>query len=396
MSGDDLARWRWLLSADGEAAIARASELLRAGEPTLRIATTLRATLDPDQAAMALTQATLRQQATGKFPQADRLLFTRDGLEQASSAVIAAHRAQRFAGQATVSDLCCGIGGDAMGLALADPGRPLRLIDRDATHLLLASHNVRTVTPTAAIDAIERDVRDQPIGPDSAIFIDPARREGGTRKRGPESEPPLDWAFALPGAVGIKAAPGIPREVVPPGWELETIALGFELKEAALWSPALAAADRSATVITAGGAAHFTGDPDTSAAFDAPQAGGWLHDPNPAITRAGLVRPFAAAHGLALIDEQIGFLVGERALTSPFVRSWPILAVLPWHEATIRRALAGLDAGPVDIRRRGLPGDVDAISRRLRGRGARPMLIGMTRVANQPTAIICDKLPAGG
>ncbi|MGB6164688.1 MAG: hypothetical protein WBF75_19385, partial [Pseudonocardiaceae bacterium] len=37
-------------------------------------------------------------------------------VEQASSEVIAEHRARRFAGAVRVADLCCGIGGDLLAL----------------------------------------------------------------------------------------------------------------------------------------------------------------------------------------------------------------------------------------------------------------------------------------
>ena len=98
----------------------------------------------------------------------------------------------------------------------------------------------------------------------------------------------------------------------------------------------------------------------------------WLHDPNPAVTRAGLVQHLATKIGAAQIDEQIAFLVTDEPVSSPFARSLPIIASEPWNEKHLRQTLRDLDAGPVDIRRRGLAGDVDAIGKRLRQKSGRP------------------------
>ena len=50
-----------------------------------------------DVIAAALTQSRLRARATTKFGiAADRLLFTTDGLEQATRPIVAAHRLRRF------------------------------------------------------------------------------------------------------------------------------------------------------------------------------------------------------------------------------------------------------------------------------------------------------------
>ncbi|OLT16508.1 hypothetical protein BJF78_13855 [Pseudonocardia sp. CNS-139] len=56
------------------------------------------------------------------------MFFTRDGLEQSSAEVVARHTARRYAGAATVADLCCGIGGDLLALAA---GSAVVAVDRD-------------------------------------------------------------------------------------------------------------------------------------------------------------------------------------------------------------------------------------------------------------------------
>src|SRR5687768_9326407 len=74
----------------------------------------------PDLVAAVVGQSRLRMRGRTKFGElAERMLFTRAGLEQATRLSIAARHAARFreAGLTRVADLGCGIGGDAFGLA---------------------------------------------------------------------------------------------------------------------------------------------------------------------------------------------------------------------------------------------------------------------------------------
>src|SRR5260221_327160 len=81
----------------------------------LELARSLRERYPPGLVAAALTQQALRTAARAKFSRAEQMLFTRAGLEQASSEITAAHSAARYAAATLVADLCCGIGGELTG-----------------------------------------------------------------------------------------------------------------------------------------------------------------------------------------------------------------------------------------------------------------------------------------
>lgn len=397
-----------LLSPPGRELLARLSGADVSGGRALTLASALRADYPPELVAAALTQQALRNAAQAKFSRAAEMLFTRDGLEQASAELVAAHSAARLSQFPVVADLCCGIGGDLAALArpgTGPPGRRVLAVDRDLASLEFARHNAAVFGGAGRVASVCADVRDVVAGwPEAggarvagidAVFIDPARRAGGRRLRAGDGEPPLDWCLELPRrvpAVGIKAAPGLPHELIPAGWEAEFVAAGRALKEALLWSPALAETPRRATVLPG---PHILVPERGGAVPDGPP-GEFLLDPNPAVTRAGLVEDLARLTGTWKIDPMIAFLAADREVHTPFARTLRVLDSLPWHEKQLARRLRELDIGAADIRRRGLAGDVELIRRRLRLSGRRTAVLVATRHRDRPWALVCEPAAPDG
>jgi hypothetical protein len=383
------------------------------------LAVSLRREYPADLVAAAMAQHELRLAARAKFSRAMEMLFTRDGYEQSSSETIARHRAARFGGAGRVADLCCGIGGDL--IALASRAEQVLAVDRDPIHARLAVYNagVYGVADGVAdrvadgVRASVADVRDIPLTGIDAVFIDPARRGGspagtrggspaGTRAGSPAgtrrfraglSEPPLDWCLSLPErvpAVCVKAAPGLPAELIPVGWEAEFIADGRDLKEAVLWSPALATTPRRATILPAGDT--LAAEPAGAGAYEpvpVGEPGEYLLDPNPAVTRAGLVEDLARGLGAWKIDPLIAFLAVRQDVRTPFARTLRVIESAPWNEKRFARRLRDLGVGAADLRRRGLAGDVEQIHRRLRLAGPHRATVVLTRVGGKPWGLIC-------
>jgi hypothetical protein len=390
-----------LLSPQGQRLLARlAEEAAPVGDASpagahqsdLALAVSLRREYPASLVAAAMTQEELRLAARAKFGRAMRMLFTRDGYEQSSSETIARHRAARFGGVRRAADLCCGIGGDLV--ALASRAERVLAVDRDEVHARLAMHNAGVYEVAGSVRACVADVRDISLTGIDAVFIDPARRAGARRFRAGTSEPPLDWCLSLPGrvpgvtAVCVKAAPGLPAELIPAGWEAEFIADGRDLKEAVLWSPALATAARRATILP--GAHTFVADPSAARApVRVGEPGEYLLDPNPAVTRAGLVEDLARALGAWKLDPLIAFLGVPRDVRTPFARTLRVVESAPWNEKRFARRLRDLGVGAADLRRRGLAGDVEQIRRRLKLAGPHRATLVLTRVSDKPWGLIC-------
>ncbi|MBV9793318.1 MAG: class I SAM-dependent methyltransferase [Actinobacteria bacterium] len=393
-----------LLSPEGTELLALVAAAREAGEPPLKTAARLRRDHPAALVAAATAQDELRQAGRTKFSRAERMLFTRPGLEQASSETTARHRAARLAAAipGRLADLGCGIGGDLIALAA---GREALAVDRDRDHLLMAARNTAVYDAAAGLSTEQADVRDVALAGLAAVFVDPARRLArstprdparrpgrgappGQRLRPGDSEPPLDWCFALTGqvpAVVIKAAPGLPAGTAPDGWETEFVADGRDLKEAVLWSPAVATATSRATILPAGDT--LTPEPGDPVPIREP--GAFLYDPSPAVTRAGLVEDLARRLGAWKIDDQIAFLSTGTAEHTPFARTLQVLDSAPWNEKDFARRLRARGIGAADLRRRGLAGDVDQIRRRLKLSGPHRATVVLTRVADKPWGLIC-------
>jgi hypothetical protein len=401
-----------LLSPPGREALTRAAAMLGdAPGSELAVAAALRREYPASLAAAAVAQHELRLAAREKFSRAMEMLFTRAGYEQSSSEAIARHRAARFGGARLVADLCCGIGGDLIALAAAPgttapgtaapqpPARVVLAVDRDEIHARLAVHNAGVYGETDRVRACVADVRDIALDGVDAVFIDPARRAGTRRFPAGVSQPPLDWCLALAGrvpAVCVKAAPGLPAELIPPGWEAEFIADGRDLKEAVLWSPAFATAPRRATILPAGDTltgGTLTGEPAGADGrvdpVEVSEPGEYLLDPSPAVTRAGLVEDLARLLGARKIDPRIAFLTADQEVATPFARTLRVVKSAPWNEKRFAARLRDLGVGAADIRRRGLAGDVDQIRRRLKLSGPHRATVVITRVNDKPWGLIC-------
>jgi THUMP domain-like/RNA cap guanine-N2 methyltransferase len=416
-----------LLSPPGQELLARLAAAGNGAAGDLALAVSLRREYPASLVAAAATQHELRLAARAKFSRATEMLFTRDGYEQSSSEPIARHRAGRFGGARRVADLCCGIGGDLLALAA---GREVLAVDRDAAHARLAAHNAGVYGVAGGVRACVADVREIRLAGIDAVFIDPARRPGGYggtgsppvrggrggmggqggmggravpplggprggfaprgKQRFPAgvSQPPLDWCRSLAErvpAVCVKAAPGLPAELIPDGWEAEFIADGRDLKEAVLWSPAFATAPRRATILPGGDTlVAASGEP-----VPVGEPGEYLLDPSPAVTRAGLVADLARAVGAWQLDPRIAFLATGREVSTPFARTLRVVDSAPWTEKRFAGRLRELGVGAADLRRRGLAGDVDQIRRRLKLAGPHRATVVLTRVGDKPWGLIC-------
>ncbi|MBB2991524.1 hypothetical protein FHR72_003009 [Mycolicibacterium iranicum] len=342
-----------------------------------------------DRTGVLVETVRLRRKAVSKIPHADGWLFTDDALQQATAAPVAAHRARRLAG-ALVHDATCSIGTELA--ALADRATFAIGSDVDPVRLAMASHNLAVAGRAAALcraDAL------RPVTADAVVVVDPARRSGARRRFDPRAYvPPLDALLEVLRRRDyvVKCAPGIDFAVVAElgfSGEIEVTSLGGSVREACLWSEGLAGggARRRATMLDTG---EEIGDDEPDDCPVAP-AGRWIVDPDGAVVRSGLVRHYAARHGLWQLDPDIAYLSGDRLPDG--VRGFEVLDQLPLREQSLRQALSARGVGALEILVRGVDVDPDALRTRLRLRGEGSATLVLTRLgsgaASRTTAFLC-------
>lgn len=320
-----------------------------------------------------------------------------DAAQQATPHAVAQRRAQIIAesGASLVHDVTCSIGTEAPAMVAA--GMEWLGTDLDFSRLLMATHNLAALprvawvaqadalapvtTPASSSGPRVRSCGGS--GPGRVIVADPARRKDGRRITDPaQLIPPLpDLLSAYPHAeMAVKCAPGIDYSE----WHglVSVVSLDGGVKEACLYTPGLAPHRREAVVIREGFTEIVTGE-GGQGDVDKPRA--FIIDPDGAIVRAGLVRQWAARHGLAMLDPHIAYLTGD-ALPAGY-SGFPFIEQVPLKK--LRAALQAHRAGSVEILVRGVDVDPDQLRAKLKLKGDTPMAVVIARIGNTATAFIC-------
>jgi SAM-dependent methyltransferase len=388
----DLEAFAWLRSPAGQAVLAAASQLHADGVDPIRAGEVLRRSVPPELAAAAMSQATLRVAAVTKFgAEAERLYFTKDGLEQSTRAEVSAHRAARisFASPSSVVDLGCGIGGDL--LALARTGVTTAGVDLDPVRAAVAEANLAALELPGAVAVSDATALD--LSQFGIVFADPARRTERGRVFDVDAYTP-PWSFVealLTRPACVKVAPGIPHDRVPADVEAEWVSYRGEVKEAVLWSAQLATTRRRATLIGSRGLATLTAEDDPGPAPARP-VGRYLFEPDGAVIRAGLVTAVAAGVDGWLVDEHIAYVSSDSPTPTPYARGFEVLEELPFQEKQLRAALRARGIGRLTIKKRGVEVVPEQLRKRLAPRGDADGTLVLTRVAGKGTALLVRPL----
>jgi SAM-dependent methyltransferase len=388
----DLDAFSALLTDEGQALLASLGDYDPAQE--LATATRLRREHPAALVSAALDQARLRQRAAVKFgADAARMYFTPNGVEQATRASVAAHRAGRLAalGVRRTADLCCGIGGDAIALARA--GIRVLAVDLDPLTCAVARANAEALGLADRVEVRRADVTEVDTGGYDALFVDPARRGGRGRIFDPEAySPPLSWAVAAARKApyaALKVAPGIPHEVVPDEAEAEWVSDRGDVKEAVLWF-GTGPGGRRATLLPGGESLAARGLPDPPVR----PVGRWLYEPDGAVIRAHLVAEVAESAGGGLIDPTIAYVTADELLPTPYATAYRITDVLPFNLKRLKALLRERGVGTAVIKKRGSAVEPEELRKKLRLEGVNSCVIFLTRVAGAPSMLLGQPAPA--
>lgn len=433
--------YRWLVGDAGREWLGRVGE---SGQSVLAATKSLRRELSEGRVHLLLEQLDLRRRARVKFAAAERMFFTRTGLEQASDQVLAAYKARRFPQDAACFDLCCGIGGDLLGLAGRCSGSKGAVVgvERDRIAALLAAANIRECECGAGLSGsalntagqagsgtpvhgqaaglcgsgtpahgqaavIVADVDGLQLPPDAVWHLDPDRRATGRRATRLELHSPglaaveLLIDCAANGCIKLAPAAEVPADWAERG-ELEWIGRRRQCRQLVVWLGSLAASPglRRATVLQAAALADepavhtIAGRPRRPLAV-AQNVGRYVFEPDAAVLAAHLTGELAARHGLLRLAPGSVYLSGDTLADDPLLACYHVEESLPFDRKRVKKLLAARGIERLEIKHRGLELDPERLRRELRMGGASegdPVLIVCKR-GEGSLAVLCQTAP---
>lgn len=399
--------WSFLFSEAGRFALRTSTERHREGDPLEKIGAELRKDgVQGDDVAALLTQVGLRAKARDKFgPAAETMLFTQAGLEQASRSLVTAEHAARFAraGVSSVSDLGCGLGSES--IAFLSAGLAVRAVEVDPLTAQLATHNLSMVETKASHEVITGDAEALGPGTSEAAFFDPARRTAGhrdTRRLASPDDyaPSLTTAFAVASAIptGIKLGPGFERELIPAEAEAQWVSVNGSVVETALWFGEAATPGVHRSALLFSDRHGETARHELTASSDSPDAPcdgvkTYLYEPDGAVIRARLIGLLAEQLDATMLDPNIAYMSADHPVPTPFATGFRVLDELPTKEKQLKKALASLNIGRLEIKKRGVGVDPAELRKRLRLTGDESATIMMTRIGDKHRTLLVERLP---
>jgi len=375
----------WLAGEEGRKVLQRAEGLdfQKVGDvERLRRSCTAR------QAHAVIELVEARRRGAAKFSRADRMYFDRVGLEQSTGQVVARYKARRFAGFESVADLCCGVGGDLLGLAGQAP--MVVGVDRQLSRLMMARLNAEAYGVGDRVRVVCGDVRRMSVDCE-AFHLDPDRRSGGRRVvQLSQMEPGIEFIEQLlqrtrDGAIKVSAA--VSYRQLPWDCEVEIISCAGQCKQAVFWFGRLASCHRRATVLPSGASI----DDSWVTRREVADIDRYLFDPDPAVSRADLLGQLAGRFDLSFVAPGATCLTGPTPRHSDFFQCFEVDEIMAWHEDKVRRYLSQVGVGLVAVKPRGVKLDVDSLSRRLRGAGEKDRVVFVLRVGRKVLAVVGQK-----
>ncbi len=396
--------YHWLVSPDACQWLDNA-----AGDHASLVALTqsLRAEIGPKRSHLVVAQVELRRRAREKFARADTMFFTRQLLEQATDDRISEYKAARFPENQEIADLCCGIGGDLLGLA----GRgKITGVDREPIAVLFAEANCRVWERDGAEFEVA-DVNQFDVTGYKAWHLDPDRRSAeqatgagrvARRRRTTKveyQEPAVDSVNRLLESNPRAAIKLAPATKTPEPWaeraELEWIGSRGECRQQVAWFEDLARfpGQRSATAFVSGCPTPLTvhGTPNEEIAQSS-AVGRYIFEPHAAVLAAGLSCVLAAQHDLSEVSEGIAYLTGDEVVDNPILSSFEITEVLPFDPKHLKKAIRERNIGNLEIKKRGVRVSPEQVRKEIRPKGDESATLLLLPVHGKVRAILAQRV----
>lgn len=386
--------YHWLLTPAGIESTAEARTRLLAKDSILRILKSLRKSISPPQAAMALELAQLQIRGRIKFSRADQMLFTKQSLEQATSERLARYKSSRFPAGASLADICCGIGGDAIGLAV---NRTIAAVDHQELIARMAQHNLAAYgLYDAAVYHLTFAEFD--ISEIDCLHFDPDRRVAGRTVLAHDFSPSMNSIFSGIGRrlTGIKLAPAtnLPQHIREK-IHREFIGERRETKQQMVWlhHPDLPNNMTTCTVLRSTGAESMTFENQEQfqpCAF-AEQFGDFLYEPHSVVLASRMVNGLARALGLTRVGHGSAYLTGGQTKPTALATCFKIHSIVPLSIERVANHIHREQFGEIEWKKRAIEQETYEQLAKLKSRGDRRITAVVTPSFCGPVVVFCQR-----
>ena len=281
--------------------------------------------------------------------------------------MVARYHASLFPIGARVADLTCGIGADLIALCRRGPTVGYEL---DEERLDFAKFNIQCLGLTSEFKLEDSLAADWDF---EYVIADPARRVEGRRTLDPnEFEPnPTKIAERMKETrLGLlKLSPAMIDSFLESlGGRLEFVSYGGECREALVHLGSDSASGRWAVHCESG----LTLAAETLAPTSV-GSGAYLYDMDPAAVRAHCAGTLCEHFALEPLGDSNGYLVGDKIVQSPWLRSYRTLYSGKGDVKATRKALRDLNARVYEIKVRGVKVDSVRLAKELQANGETPV-----------------------
>lgn len=342
-----------------------------------------------DEAARwASAQMELRGRAKKKFGElAEKMLFEREALEQASSFQLARYHASHFRGASEVWDLTVGIGADSLALAAVSTtvtGYEIDPVRAELARFNLSNRNFELLEADG-FEALRRSCPDY-------VWADPDRRSAtGRRLTKPEdySPDPAELAGKLKHSklAGIKLSPLLPDDYLESlGGSLEFISYQGECLEAIIWLGDQLEKPKRQAVILQPPSEPIRIEATSNLPLQTDQARQYIHDCDPAVVRAHCLAGF----DFTQLGDSPGYLTSDNSETNPAYKTYQVLAST--NQNSIKKELRRLNATIFEVKQRGVGLDPARLLREVNVKGENPLSLIAFRVGQSIRYLLAERL----
>ena len=325
-----------------------------------------------------LTQIKLQKKNLNKIPISNELLFTEKGAQQSSSWILAQYHEDKLKAFGNIADLCCGIGVDLINIA--KDKNHVYAVDSDADTIKLAEYNCKNQSlSNINYELSKAEEFNQQV---DAIFIDPDRRPGSSRKiTSEEYSPPFSKIMELRNIcpnIAVKLSPAIDykRLRLPVDSSLEFVSENGTLKEILLCLGDLATknCDRKAVLLPS----NLTLQ-NSIIKIEVTDIQKYLFEPDAAIIRAGLVQELGSKIGYKLIDPKLALLTGSQILQNEFGKIYEVEKIMKYDLKKVRKYVRENKIGELIIKTRGFPESVEQFRKKIKLKGKNSIVMFILR-----------------